>query len=250
MKFKDIGNIQLGRQHYPSKTRLNFLDGLKQEELSKFSLVILALALTFLVVLIRFFVVEDLRKADEAEQRYTQAVQNLQSIKNANAKYHDIEAEYSHYGDVYKDDDESKEQDRITILNIINKRISPYGGIQNITLNGNEAQISLQLQKSDDLPTIIASLEESEYVRFVSASTASTGDTSIQDAMQPGGSPTYQGLVDAQITVTFCSPEELTDKVAKGAERPDKELDASNEEDVDIAPSPLTPETATSESQG
>ena len=78
------------------------------------------------------------------------------------------------------------------------------------------------------IPEIIKQLEESEYVGYVTAQTASTVDKRSDEVqVDAEGNVITPLYLDASITVNFRSPQEVEAAITNGEEPVDMYLDAS-----------------------
>lgn len=223
------------RGKYPTKRSINLY---YKENKTRKILLELAIFAVFLVALYFFTVyavIAKLRQADEAEAAYNEMANRLQIIQEANAVYPEVRAEYSHYGNGYLNDEEKAMQDRVTMLNVINRRVHPEGGIQNITIDGNVATLLVEVPSAANLPGMIASLEESEYVYYVTAQTAGTVEKNYYNTYivtENSEEQESQGIqfVQATITVEFRTEKELQDGIKAGTitSTPDADLDAGS----------------------
>ncbi|MDD6282231.1 MAG: hypothetical protein PUA70_02265 [Oribacterium sp.] len=192
---------------YPSKRTINLLENEHKTGETIFTLSLFLIFLVFLFGFSRLFVADQLQRADEAENRYQQVEQSLNKIKEANQVYDDVESRYSHYGKGYLNDQERAEADRLTMLDVIEEKVHPSGGIRSITITDNTAELSVEISQADRMPEIIADLESSPYVNYATATTEGTVD-------QNDGALSY---VETDITIIFRSPQEMAAIQAQGA---------------------------------
>lgn len=224
-------NKPIGRKNkYPEKTTINLLYRESHTAENIFSLVCFGIFLIFLYFFLRYFVFYQLHRADAAEQKYQQAEEALNEARDQNSIYDQVRQQYSHYGNGYVNDEEKAEQDRVTMLNIIDEKIHSVGGIQNIAITDNVATVTLEVASADRLPAIIETLQQSEYVSYVTAQTAGTVDknqTAPATVTNADGSVTVQQLVNAVLTIYFRSNEEVQAAISSGtATANDAALDA------------------------
>lgn len=203
---------------YKEKTRTDIV----------FTLLIFMLYLVALYFFSKYGVSAQLSKADAAESFFNQKLEELHALQAENNEYANVITEYSHYGNGFLTDGEVAAQDRITMLNVIDQRIHTTGGIQNIKIIDNIAQINLGVPEAAMIPEIIKQLEESEYVGYVTAQTASTVDkNNAQIEVDADGNVLTPLYVDASITVNFRSPAEVEAALSNGETAVDAYLDAS-----------------------
>ena len=224
-----INRIQIGKSRkYPVKKTINLMYKEKTRSDIVFTLLIFMLYLVALYFFSKYGVSAQLSKADAAESFYNQKLQELHALQAENNEYANVIAEYSHYGNGFLTDGEVAAQDRITMLNVIDQRIHTTGGIQSIKIIDNIAQINLGVPEAEMIPEIIKQLEESEYVGYVTAQTASTVDiNNAQIEVDADGNVLTPLYVDASITVNFRSPAEVEAALSNGETAVDAYLDAS-----------------------
>ncbi|WP_031554052.1 hypothetical protein [Oribacterium sp. FC2011] len=222
--------IQIGRaRKLPVKKTINLMYKEKTRTDIVFTLLIFMLYLVALYFFSKYGVSAQLSKADAAESHFNQKLEELHALQAENNEYANVITEYSHYGNGFLTESEVAAQDRITMLNVLDQRIHTTGGIQNIKIVDNIAHINLGVPEAEMIPEIIKQLEESEYVGYVTAQTASTVDkkNNTQVEVDEDGNVLTPLYVDASITVNFRSPAEVEAALANGETAVDAYLDAS-----------------------
>lgn len=224
--LKELGKVQIGRSSkYPTKKSINLMYREHDTQDRIFTIVLFGIFMIFLYFFSRYGVAAQLARADAAEANYTRMEEELNKMKEANAQYADVRADYSHYGNGYLNSDELSRQDRVTMLNVIDERVHAAGGIQSIQIQNNIAVITVGVTDSQRIPDIILSLEGSEYVNYVTAQTAATDDDDYQ--LSAEGTPVAPLFVTAQLTIYFRTPQEVQDAVTSGqVAADDQALDA------------------------
>ena len=222
--------IPIGRaRKLPVKKTINLMYKEKTRTDIVFTLLIFMLYLVALYFFSKYGVSAQLSKADAAESFFNQKLQELHALQAENNEYANVITEYSHYGNGFLTESEVAAQDRITMLNVLDQRIHTTGGIQNIKIVDNIAHINLGVPEAEMIPEIIKQLEESEYVGYVTAQTASTVDknNNAQVEVDADGNVLTPLYVDASITVNFRSPAEVEAALNNGETAVDTYLDAS-----------------------
>ncbi|MBE6005042.1 MAG: hypothetical protein E7232_13370 [Lachnospiraceae bacterium] len=213
---------------YPRKKYINLMYKEKKVRNIAFSLGLFAVYLVLLYFFTKYGVYRELNRADEAERIFAEKQQELQEIQEKNNEFMDVRTEYSRYGNSYMTEQEAAAQDMVTMLNIIDERIYQKGAIQSVNVSGNVAEIKLGISDANRLPEIIRSLEQSEYISYVTAQTASTVEQNYNRiAVDEEGNVIAPQYVDASITLYFRSPEEVSNALLSGSEAVDAYLDAS-----------------------
>lgn len=226
----NANKIQIGRaKKLPVKRTINLMYKEKTRSDIVFTLLIFMLYLVALYFFSKYGVSAQLSKADAAESHFNQKLEELHALQAENNEYANVITEYSHYGNGFLTESEVAAQDRITMLNVLDQRIHTTGGIQNIKIVDNIAHINLGVPEAEMIPEIIKQLEESEYVGYVTAQTASTVDkrNNAQVEVDEDGNVITPLYVDASITVNFRSPAEVEAALANGETAVDAYLDAS-----------------------
>ena len=224
--LKELGKVQIGRSSkYPTKKSINLMYREHDTQDRIFTIVLFGIFMVFLYFFSRYGVAAPLARADAAEANYARMEEELEKMKEANAQYADVRADYSHYGNGYLNSDELSRQDRVTMLNVIDERVHAAGGIQSIQIQNNVAVITVGVTDSQRIPDIILSLEGSEYVNYVTAQTAATDDDSYQ--LSAEGTPVAPLFTTAQLTIYFRTPQEVQDALESGqVTADDQSLDA------------------------
>ncbi|SEA26748.1 hypothetical protein SAMN05216349_10822 [Oribacterium sp. KHPX15] len=226
----NANKIQIGRaRKLPVKKTINLMYKEKTRTDIVFTLLIFMLYLVALYFFSKYGVSAQLSKADAAESHFNQKLEELHALQAENNEYANVITEYSHYGNGFLTESEVAAQDKITMLNVLDQRIHTTGGIQNIKIVDNIAHINLGVPEAEMIPEIIKQLEESEYVGYVTAQTASTVDkkNNTQVEVDEDGNVLTPLYVDASITVNFRSPAEVEAALANGETAVDAYLDAS-----------------------
>lgn len=224
--IKELGKVQIGRSSkYPTKKSINLMYREHDTQDRIFTIVLFGIFMVFLYFFSRYGVAAQLARADAAEANYTRMEEDLEKMKEANAQYADVRADYSHYGNGYLNSEELSRQDRVTMLNVIDERVHAAGGIQSIQIQNNIAVITVGVTDSQRIPDIILSLEGSEYVNYVTAQTAATDDDDYQ--LSAEGTPVAPLFVTAQLTIYFRTPDEVQAALDSGTvSADDQSLDA------------------------
>lgn len=219
------------RKKYPVKKTINLMYKEKKSTDLIFTVGLFLVYMVCLYLFSKYCVSAQLQKADAAESYYNQKLRELQKLQEDNEQFGDVRVEYSHYGNGFLTEEESSLQDRVTMLNVIDQRVHTTGGIQNIKITDNVAQINLGVSDANYIPEIIKALEESEFVSYVTAQTASTVDvdsSKLKMTVDAEGNVLAPLYVDASITVQFRTPQEVNAAIVGGTSKPvDAYLDAS-----------------------
>lgn len=171
-------NQPIGKVRYPNKTSINLLMQDKSAKDPKFQIILFVIFAVVLALFVKFMVVDKLAEAYEAEKAYTQMQTQINQLRASNEKYDRVREEYSHYGNGYLNDEEKIEQDRVAMMQVIKRNVIAKAEIQSVEISGNVATLTIDNIRLKTVSDIVASLEESNIVSFVTVSTAGTNTDS------------------------------------------------------------------------
>lgn len=160
-----------GSGRYPEKRTINLLYR-EPDENRKFTLILFGLFLIFLVLFAKFLVIDQLQRVNEAESRYNQLQSNISRLKEENQVYDKVQKEYSRYGNAALTEKEAAWQDRMDMLDALYRVVPDTTDITAVTIEGNRAELTLDQVQLKEVSTVVASLENTPIVSYVSVSTA------------------------------------------------------------------------------
>jgi hypothetical protein len=168
--------IHLGKARKdPEKTSINLLYVEDRSRQNKTAIALFAVYLVLLFFFTRFGVIGQLQRISAMESEYSTLQSQVDALKNSNAGYDAVRAEYSHYGNGYLNDDEKAQQDRMKILDVIEDKLLPSDALQDITITQNTATLTINSEKLKNVSEIVADLESDPIVSYVTV-TQSTGN--------------------------------------------------------------------------
>lgn len=221
---KNVGSAS----RLPVKHSINMMYEEHRTENTLATVILLLIIVGAAYLFVQFAVIRMIEAGNRAEALYNQMAGNLEAIKLANSDYAEVRKDYSHYGNVYLDEEELALQDRVTMLNIIDERIHAAGGIQQERIEDNAAVISMEIPDASKLPDIIRSLEGSNFIEHVVATTAGTVDRRLDTVIGADGKPVTVQYVIARLTVYFRSEAERQKAIEEGViEDNDADLNAA-----------------------
>jgi hypothetical protein len=227
---------------YPSKTRINLVAQEGKKEQNVTAIAIFVLFLVALAAFTKFMVIDQMAKVNAAEAAYQSAEDQLTALKTANADYAEVRAEYTRFGNSYMTENELSLQDRAAMLEVIDQKLSGRTGIQNVSISGNVASLSVTADTTGDISAVVEELRACDIVSFVNVSVVTNseaggkeepakeapaeeppaeGETPAEEAPAEGETPAEGGepvaeapaetekpapAVEAHMSITFVSP--------------------------------------------
>jgi len=161
---------------YPSKTRINLVAQEGKKEQNVTAIAIFVLFLVALAAFTKFMVIDQMAKVNAAEAAYQSAEDQLTALKTANADYAEVRAEYTRFGNSYMTENELSLQDRAAMLEVIDQKLSGRTGIQNVSISGNVASLSVTADTTGDISAVVEALRACDIVSFVNVSVVTNSE--------------------------------------------------------------------------
>lgn len=180
------------KDKYPEKRSLNLCHLNENPHKTAKTWGLFAVYLVCLALFANFAVMKPLQKINQLEASYNQQQQTLSTMQNANADYEQVRAEYSHYGNGYLNDQEAVLEDRLDMIDVIESQLLNQGALAGVNITGNTAELTIDSEKLGNVSGIVAQLEQSDIVSYVTVST-STND----------GAEDTSGTVLSTMTIVF-----------------------------------------------
>ncbi len=187
----------------PVKTSINLFIEEKHAGKNAAELAIFAVFMVGVALFSKFCVQAKLDEISMLESNYHQMEQQVEQAKEATASYEDVRVEYSHYGNGYLNAEEASLQDRMDMLDLIEDKLLKAGALQNISLSGNVATLTINSARLSSVSDVVQDLEESDIVLYVSVSNAATKDQNVNADAQSG----QPENVITTMTIYFTSPQ-------------------------------------------
>lgn len=169
-----LGNRKIGKSKYPEKTSINLAISDRDTGENKLPIIFFVIFIIVLMVFVKFMVIDKLSEAYQAQKEYQQMESLIGQLKEGNADYDEVKAEYSHYGNGYLNEDEKVEQDRLEIINLISKKVLPKANIGSLQISANVATLTIDNTRLSVVSEVVAVLEDSGIVDYVNVTTAGT----------------------------------------------------------------------------
>lgn len=180
------------KDKYPEKRSLNLCHLNENPHKTAKTWGLFAVYLVCLALFANFAVMKPLQKINQLEASYNQQQQTLSTMQNANADYEQVRAEYSHYGNGYLNDQEAVLEDRLDMIDVIESQLLNQGALAGVNITGNTAELTIDSEKLGNVSGIVAQLEQSDIVSYVTVST-STNDGAVDTS----------GTVLSTMTIVF-----------------------------------------------
>ena len=161
---------------YPSKTRINLVAQEGKKEQNVTAIAIFVLFLVALAAFTKFMVIDQMAKVNAAEAAYQSAEDQLTALKTANADFAEVRAEYTRFGNSYMTENELSLQDRAAMLEVIDQKLSGRTGIQNVSISGNVASLSVTADTTGDISAVVEELRACDIVSFVNVSVVTNSE--------------------------------------------------------------------------
>ncbi|MGF6376143.1 hypothetical protein M2140_001214 [Clostridiales Family XIII bacterium PM5-7] len=169
-----LSKKKVGKIKYPEKTSINLAISDRDAGETKLPVLFFVIFLIVLMVFVKFMVIDKLAAANDARKAYQEMQYSIGELKEQNAIYDEVKADYSHYGNGYLNEEERIEQDRLEIINAISKKVLPKANISSLQISGNVATLTIANTRLSVVSEIVAALEDSDIVSYVNVTTAGT----------------------------------------------------------------------------
>ena len=114
-----------------------------------------------------------------------------------NKDYNEVRERYSRFFSDYLDEDEAVLQDRMEVMDLFEQCVMSQADIESISIRGNVCRMVITELPLYQVSSIVADLEASPLVQYISVSTASTEKRDEDEEFQP------QQSVSADLTITL-----------------------------------------------
>lgn len=187
--------LTIRKNEYPSKQTVNLV--FKERSINSPSRAIPAflLFLVFLALFIRFGVQGQLQKMTSAQAALSQAQTDLDGYLGYNQDYEDVRERYSQYFNDYLNEDEAGLQNRMKVLDLLDRHVMNRADLSSITIQDNICRIAVTDVPLKTISDIVAELEGSPQVQYISVVTAGTEDSE-------DGGPGQNVMANVTITLT------------------------------------------------
>lgn len=247
---KEIGGSS---SKYPEKRSINLNEGESHAEKNVTAVVVFAIFIVALAFFTKFFVIDRINEVNSAEATYNDMLRQISLFEQEDSKYEQVRTEYSHYGSVLNDLELSL-QDRMAMLEVIEKVQFQNGVVTNVSITGNTAALTIMSQNLADVSAVVSDIQENDIVSYVTVSTANT------ENQNSNAETDTDKTVISTMTIYFKSP--VTDETAENgssdgtdaengsSDGTDAEDGSSDGTDADSSSAGNTDQTGTSSDAG
>lgn len=231
---------------YPSKTSINLYIVEKHTGKNIIALIIFAIFMCGLYFFSKYFVSGAIEEADRLEATYSQRLETLAKMQEqVESEGGDAQIEYAHYSNDYMTDDEKALQDRMAILDVIERRLLKIGALEEIDLQGNVATLTINSDRLSNVSQITAELEDENIVSYVTVSTAQKNLIPVagQEETLTAGDETEAETAQpetAEAVPARTSSEDETEDEAEGETETESETDPAPETEEILKPEVVT----------
>ena len=182
------------KNEYPSKQTVNLV--FRERSINSPSRAIPAflLFLVFLALFVRFGVQGQLQKMTSAQASLEKVQADLSGLVEYNRDYEAVREQYSQYFNDYLNEDEAVLRDRLDVLTLLEECVMNQADLSSISIQGNICRISITDVPLNTISGIVADLESTPQVQYISVATAATeNNEEVQDRQN----------VTANVTITL-----------------------------------------------
>lgn len=186
----------------PTKTTINLAkrESRKKDALTLVTGIVLIVLLAGAVA--KFAVLDQLARQQAAESAYNQVHTQYEAMRQAVEDYPKVEEKYRTYSRSWMtagDQNGLAEVDRLDVLDLVEKRLMPYGQINSISLRASVMVVSMSGMNLRDISSMVEQLRDDPIVESAALNLASTE----QD--------TTDALMDFTLTVSLQQAEEAAE---------------------------------------
>lgn len=189
--------IGIRKNEYPAKTTVNLIIHEKTISSPTRAVPAFLVFLALLALFVKFGVREPLDRMYAAQAALSQVQAEYSGYVEYNRDYDEVRDRYSRYFSDYLNEDEASLQNRMEVMALLEKCVMSQADIESISIRDNVCRMVITELPLYRVSTIVAELEESPLVRYISVSTASTEKRDEEAAIQP------QQSVSADLTITL-----------------------------------------------
>lgn len=182
---------------YPSKTSINLLITESHAKEHTTFAVVIVIAIIAAIAFSYFGLFRPMVEINALQSAYNDKQSELETLTAQTADFDEVQKEYSHYGNNYLNDEEKAEQDRLSILKVVENELMTSGALENISITGNTATLTINNDKLKNVSEIIRKLESYDIVDYASVSTSQT------DNQEDSGQTASSQKVLSTMTINF-----------------------------------------------
>ena len=173
-------NLKKEKITLPKKRTINFISD-RTEKNNRMALILFAVFMLCLAVFVKFAVIDPLNKVAKAERVYNEMERQLDGYRSELANYNEVQAEYNEMVGSFLTETELSYQDRIDMLNMVERDIRDYVEIQSITVSNNTIRVQTGKTTMDTVSHIVNVLDSDSRNSYVTVTTTQTEKSDSTD---------------------------------------------------------------------
>lgn len=199
INIKALAGKQIGASKYPEKKQINLYQK-ERKRGSTFCCICLPLfGVLFLVLFLKFGIIEPLHQAERAELLYQRYETQLALLQEANEQTESIQAEYAHYGNDYPEKYEKNLPDRLFMLNTLKTDVFPFcKQVPSVLITEDQMELRCILPTGMSLSRLLSQVESNERVRYVTVQKEATAEQ-----MDSSGKTAQEKEVNVSMIIYF-----------------------------------------------
>ena len=137
---------------------------------------IILIGLVALGLFVKFGILDQLHKIEQAKVAYNAAMDELNAYKAANSEFDAIKKEYDEVTDWYMTEEENAVVDKLKVFKMLENDMMPYVGIQSVQISGDQISIETEKTTLNTVSKFLDALQNDKRVGFVTVTTAAASN--------------------------------------------------------------------------
>ena len=164
----------------PKKKTINFISD-RAEKTNRMAVILFAIFMVCLAIFVKFAVIDLLNKVAAAERTYNEMERQLDVYRKELANYNEVQDQYNEMVGNFLTETELSYQDRIDMLNMVERDIRDYVEIQSITMSNNTIRVLTGQTTMDTVSHIVNVLASDSRNSYVTVTTTQTDNADRTD---------------------------------------------------------------------
>ena len=173
-------NLKKEKITLPKKRTINFISD-RTEKNNRTAIILFTIFMLCLAVFVKFAVIDPLNKVAQAERVYNEMERQLDGYTKELANYNEVQAEYNEMVGSFLTETELSYQDRIDMLNMVERDIRDYVEISSITVSNNTIRVQTGKTTMDTVSHIVSVLDSDSRNSYVTVTTTQTEKSDSTD---------------------------------------------------------------------
>lgn len=173
-------NLKKEKITLPKKRTINFISD-RTEKNNRTAIILFTIFMLCLAVFVKFAVIDPLNKVAKAERTYNEMERQLDGYRKELANYNEVQAEYNEMVGSFLTETELSYQDRIDMLNMVERDIRDYVEISSITVSNNTIRVQTGKTTMDTVSHIVSVLDSDSRNSYVTVTTTQTEKSDSTD---------------------------------------------------------------------